>query len=41
MDMAEVYADKFHAPRDWIPDSPVPFGKVIGGTEMRSLMTQR
>jgi len=40
MDMAEVYADKFHAPRDFEPGySPVPVsGKVIGGTEMRSLV---
>lgn len=40
MDMAEVYADRFHAPRDFTPDlSPVPVsGKVIGGTEMRSLI---
>ena len=40
MDMAEVYADKFHAPRDFDPGfSPVPVsGKVIGGTEMRSLI---
>ena len=40
MDMAEVYADKFHAPRDFEPGySPVPVsGKVIGGTEMRSLI---
>ena len=40
MDMAEAYADKFHAPRDFDPGfSPVPVsGKVIGGTEMRSLI---
>ena len=40
MDMAEVYADKFHAPRDFDPGfSQVPVsGKVIGGTEMRSLI---
>jgi len=40
MDMAEFYADKFHAPRDFDPGfSPVPVsGKVIGGTEMRSLI---
>ena len=40
MDMAEVYANKFHAPRDFDPGfSPVPVsGKVIGGTEMRSLI---
>lgn len=40
MDMAEAYADKFHAPRDFDPGfSPVPVsGKVIGATEMRSLI---
>ena len=40
MDMAEVYADKFHAPREFDPGfSSVPVsGKVIGGTEMRSLI---
>jgi CDP-6-deoxy-D-xylo-4-hexulose-3-dehydrase len=40
MDMAEFYADKFHAPRDFEPGySPVPVsGKVIGGPEMRSLI---
>ncbi len=40
MDMAEFYADKFHAPRDFEPGySPVPVsGKVIGGPEMRSLV---
>jgi len=40
LSLAEVYADRFHAPSAFEPGvSPVPVsGKVIGGDEMRSLV---